>query len=98
MADNNEVQENSNVIDLIDEDGNTVPFEHLDTVRIENDDYIICIPYDDSEEEVTEIAMFKIDKDAESEDCLSQVVDDELAGRIYAEFKKRNTDKFDFED
>lgn len=95
---NDDIQENNNILELIDEDGNTVPFEHLDTVRIGGSDYIICIPYDDSEEEVTEIAMFKIDKDAESEDCLSQVVDESLAEKIYDEFKKRNADKFDFED
>lgn len=100
MADeikNNTSEENSNIIDLIDEEGNTIPFEHLDTVQIDGNDYIICIPYDDEEEEVTEIALFKIDKDADSEDCLSQVFDDALADRIYEEFKKRNRDKFDFE-
>lgn len=95
---NDELKNEGNILELIDEDGNTVPFEHLDTVRIGDNDYIICIPYDDSEEEVTEIAMFKIDKDAESEDCLSQVVDEDLAEQIYAEFKKRNADKFDFDD
>ncbi len=101
MADNkknDETLNENNVLELIDEDGNTVPFEHLDTVRINNNDYIICIPYDDDQEEVTEIAMFKIDKDVSSEDCLSQVVDEALAEKIYEEFKKRNADKFDFED
>lgn len=94
MAEN----QNENILELIDEDGNTVPFEHLDTVRIDDEDYIICIPYDDDEEEVTEIAMFKIDKDENSENCLSQVIDETLAEKIYDEFKKRNEDKFDFED
>ena len=91
-------EENPYVIDLIDyETGETVPFEHLDTVRLGDDDYIVCIPYDEEEEEVTEIAMFKIDKDENSEDCLSQVVDDDLADKIYVEFKKRNKDKFIFD-
>lgn len=89
---------NPHLIDLIDEDGNTVKFEHLDTVKVGGSEYIICIPFDDDEEEVTEIAIFKIDKDKNSEDCLSQVTDDELASRIYDEFKRRNLDKFDFED
>ena len=93
-SDNN----NQHLIDLIDEDGNTVTFEHLDTVKVGAGEYIICIPFDDDEEEVTEIAIFKIDKDKNSEDCLSQVTDDELASRIYDEFKRRNLDKFDFED
>lgn len=89
--------EESNILELIDEEGNTVPFEHLDTVQVDGMDYIICIPYDD-EDEVTEIAMFKIDKDANSEDCLSQVEDEDIAARVYDEFKRRNKDNFDFED
>ncbi len=92
-------EESPYVIELIDDDtGETVPFEHLDTVRIKEDDYIVCIPYDDEETEVTEVVMFKIDKDENSEDCLSQVVDEDLAEEIYGEFKKRNADKFDFAD
>ena len=94
---NNVNEESPYVIDLIDEDGNTVPFEHLDTVQVDGDDYIICIPYDDEQEVVTEVALFKIDKDAPAEDCLTQVTDDKLADRIYESFKKRNADKFDFE-
>lgn len=91
-------EENPYVIELIDDEtGESVPFEHLDTVRVGGDDYIVCIPYDEDEEEVTEIAMFKIDKDETSEDCLTQVTDDALAEKIYDEFKSRNADKFDFE-
>ena len=90
-------EENQNILELVAEAGNTVPVEHLDTVQIDGEDYIVCIPYNEEEEEVTEIVLFKIDKAAESEDCLSQVVDENLAERIYQEFKKRNADQFDFE-
>lgn len=98
MENNNVYEEEGNILELIDEDGNTVPFEHLDTVQIGSADYIVCIPYDEEEEEVTEIAMFKIDKDSNSEECLSQVDDEALAEKIYSEFKKRNENNFDFED
>ena len=33
-------EENQNILELVDEDGNTVPFEHLDTVQIDGEDYI----------------------------------------------------------
>lgn len=91
-------EESEQILELIDEDGNTVPFEHLDTVKLGDEEYIVCIPYDEDEDEVTEIVLFKIDKDAGSDDCLSQVIDDDLAAEIYEEFKKRNADNFDFED
>ncbi len=91
-------EQNPYIIELIDDETDEpVPFEYLDTVRIDNDDYIVCIPYDEDSVEVAEVVLFKIDKDENSEDCLSQVTDDELANQIYDEFKKRNADKFEFE-
>ena len=45
-----ELPENQHLVDLIDEDDNTVTFEHLDTVQYKGKDYVICIPYDDDEE------------------------------------------------
>ncbi len=92
-----EIPENEYLIDLIDEDGETVTFEHLDTVQYKNEDYVICIPYDEEEEEVTEIVIFSINKDKE-EDCLEQVENPEILSAVYEIFKERNSDMFEFED
>jgi len=92
-----ELPENPHLVDLIDEDGNTVTFEHLDTVRYQNQDYIICIPYDDEEEVVTEVVIFRIHKDKE-EDCLEQVEDTDILAAVYRMFQDRNADMFEFED
>lgn len=92
-----ELPENPHLIDLIDEDGKTVTFEHLDTVQYNDNDYVICIPYDDDEEVVTEVVIFKIRKDNE-DDCLEQVEDIELLDKVYDIFKERNGEMFDFED
>lgn len=92
-----ELPENPHLVDLIDEDGNTVTFEHLDTVRHKGEDYIVCIPYDDQEELVTEVVIFRIHKEKE-EDCLEQVEDPALLGTVYDLFRERNSDLFDFED
>ena len=92
-----EIQENSHLIDLIDEDGHEVTFEHLDTVQHQNQDYVVCIPYDDEEEEVTEVVIFHLNKDKE-EDCLTQVEDPALLAKVYDLFKERNSDLFSFED
>ncbi|MBQ4145075.1 MAG: DUF1292 domain-containing protein [Clostridia bacterium] len=92
-----ELPENPHLIDLIDEDGETVTFEHLDTVQYKDNDYVICIPFDDDEEVVTEVVIFKIRKDNE-DDCLEQVEDIELLDKVYDIFKERNGEMFDFED
>ena len=92
-----ELPENEYLVDLIDEDGNTVTFEHLDTVQYQGKDYVICIPYDDEEEVVTEVVIFLIHKDKE-EDCLEQVEDPEILSAVYQLFQERNADLFDFQD
>lgn len=92
-----ELPENPHLIDLIDEDGKTVVFEHLDTVQFKGEDYVICIPYDDDEEVVTEVVIFRIDKEKE-EDCLVQEEDETILSQVYDLFKDRNEDLFDFED
>lgn len=89
--------ENPHLVDLIDEDGKTVTFEHLDTVQYKGKDYVVCIPYDDDEEVVTEVVIFMINKDKE-EDCLEQVEDMEIMSAVYEMFRERNADMFDFED
>ena len=60
-------------------------------------DYVICIPYDDDEEVVTEVVIFMINKDKE-EDCLEQVDSPEVMSAVYDIFKDRNSEMFDFED
>lgn len=92
-----ELPENPHLVDLIDEDGNTVTFEHLDTVQYKGKDYVICIPYDDDEEVVTEVVIFLINKDKE-DDCLEQVENPEILSAVYEIFKERNREMFDFED
>ncbi|MBQ2614800.1 MAG: DUF1292 domain-containing protein [Clostridia bacterium] len=92
-----ELPENEYLVDLIDEDGNTVTFEHLDTVQYQGNDYVICIPYDEDEEVVTEVVIFQIHKDKE-EDCLEQVEDGEILSAVYRLFQDRNADLFEFED
>lgn len=91
------MSENPYLIDLFDEDGNKTVFEHLDTVKYKDDEYVICIPYDDEEDEVTEVVIFLIDEDEQGEEILSQVFEPEILSAVYELFKDRNADQFEFE-
>lgn len=93
-----ELPENPHLIDLFDEDGNKTVFEHLDTVQYKDEEYVICIPYDDDEEEVTEIVMFKIGEDENGEGILSQVTEPDTLSEVYEIFRERNADMFEFDD
>ena len=61
--------EDNFLVDLFDDEGNKQTFEHLDTVQVNGDDYVICIPYKEEEDdEVDEVIILKIDgvQDGES--------------------------------
>lgn len=92
-----ELPENEYLIDLYDEDGNKKVFEHLDTVLYKNDEYVICIPYDEEESEVSEIVIFRTVEDENGESALEQVLESDILSAVYDVFRDRNADKFDFQ-
>lgn len=92
-----ELPENEYLIDLYDEDGNKKVFEHLDTVLYKTDEYVICIPYDEEESEVSEIVIFRTVEDENGESALEQVLESDILSAVYDVFRDRNADKFDFQ-
>lgn len=87
------------LIDLFDEDGNQKTFEHLDTVKVGDCDYVICIPYKEEDDgETDEVVILKIDTDENGESILVPEEDLEILDRAYEQFKDRNFDLFEFED
>ncbi len=99
--DNMENVENEDnfLVDLFDDEGNKQTFEHLDTVQVNGDDYVICIPYKEEEDdEVDEVIILKIDGVQDGESVLVPEEDLEILDKAYELFKERNADLFDFED
>ena len=92
-----ELPENPYLIDLFDQDGNKTVFEHLDTVLYKDNEYVICIPYDEEEEEVSEIVILKASEDEDGEPGLEQITEPSVMSAVYDIFRDRNADKFDFE-
>lgn len=92
-----ELPENEYLIDLYDEDGTKKVFEHLDTVLYKNNEYVICIPYDEEESEVSEIVIFRTVEDKDGESALEQVLESDVLSAVYDVFRDRNADKFDFQ-
>ena len=99
--DNMENVENEDnfLVDLFDDEGNKQTFEHLDTVQVNGDDYVICIPYKEEEDdEVDEVIILKIDGVQDGESVLVPEEDLEILDKAYELFKERNAELFDFED
>lgn len=98
MAENFE-NENEFLVDLYDDEGNKQTVEHLDTVQIDGQDYVICIPHKEEEDdEVDEVFILRMVTREDGTYELAYEEDLEILDKVYEEFKERNADLFDFED
>ena len=72
--------EETQIIETIDEEGNTINFELYDIVEVEGREYALLLPTEAEEGEDDEIVLMRLTKDGE--DYLFETIDDE------AEFDK----------
>ena len=80
-----------------DEDGNVLRFQFLELVTVDETPYAVLMPEDDPDGElgVVIVEVVDIGKDTEHYDA---VTDDALNDRIFEQFRKEFSDKYDFED
>ena len=70
-------------VKLIDEDGNEVEFEHIDTVEYEGVTYLAFIPAELSVEEDAEVVIMQVVTDENGEELLEGVEDDDIADAVF---------------
>ena len=70
-------------VTLIDEDGNEVEFEHIDTVEYEGVTYLAFIPAELSVEEDAEVVIMQVVTDENGEERLEGVEDDDIADAVF---------------
>lgn len=96
----NEDEELNNIIVLNDEGGKEVPFEFLDVIDYQGEEYVVLLPVEeDADDAAGEVVILKIE-DTESEDEESYVsVDDEhTLNAVFELFKEKFKDEFNFID
>ena len=96
-----ENEELDNIIVLNDEQGNEVKFEFLDLVELEEEEYVVLLPVsEEGEEDEGEVVILKLedtDEDAEEESYVG-VEDEEILNNVFAIFKEKYKDEFNFVD
>ena len=70
-------------VTLIDEDGNEVEFEHIDTVEYEGVTYLAFIPAELSVEDDAEVVIMQVVTDENGEELLEGVEDDDIADAVF---------------
>lgn len=85
---NNELDmERDNIVELVDEDGNEVDFEHLMTLEHEGKQYVLLVPIepmDDVGED--EVVILQIDTDEAGNDIYATVEDDEILDDVFEKY------------
>lgn len=93
-------EERDDILVLVDEKGEEVKFEYLDTMEMNGSEYAILLPLeeDDEESETEEVVILKLDKDAEGEDSFVSVDDEKELQTVFEEFKKKVQEQYDFDE
>ena len=101
MNENFEGEELDNIVILNDEDGNEVKFEFLDLVELDEEEYVVLLPVsEDGEEDEGEVVILKLEdteEDSEEESYVG-VEDEEILNKVFAIFKEKYKDEFNFVD
>lgn len=101
MENNLDGEELDNIIVLNDEDGNEVKFEFLDLVELDDEEYVVLLPVsEEGEEDEGEVVILKLedtDEDSDEESYVG-VEDEEILNKVFAIFKEKYKDEFNFVD
>ncbi len=102
MEENFEGEELDNIVILNDEEGNEVPFEFLDLIELDGEEYVVLLPVEEEEaEDAGEVVILKVedtdDENAEEESYVS-IEDEEILNKVFEIFKEKFKDDFDFVD
>lgn len=94
-------EELDNIIVLNDENGEEVPFEFLDLIELEGEEYVVLLPVeeDETEDDAGEVVILKVeDSENEEEESYVSVDDEEVLNKVFAMFKEKFKDEFNFID
>lgn len=96
------------IIELTGEDGDTIKCEYLDTVLVDDSEYVVLLPVDEEghscdscdcgdDECGSEVIIMKIEKNGD-EEYLVPVEDDDELERAFEAFQEQIDEEYDEED
>lgn len=84
---NEEMEDNGSFITLTDDNGEDVSFEVLDLIEYKEREFVVLLPFEDTEDEVVILEVIA-GEDEETDEFIS-VEDESLLEEVFAEFLKR---------
>ncbi len=94
-------EERDDIVVLIDENGEEVEFEHIDTIEMNDNEYVVLAPLDedqDDDREEEEIIILKVEHNENGEDSFVTIEDDDELDEVFNEFQTRMEEEFGSDD
>lgn len=92
-------EEMDNIIELVDEEsGESVPFEHLDTIEMDGNTYFVLTEFFEEPAEENDVYIMTIVTDEQGEETLEIVEEQAIVMKVFEEFRERCDGEFDFLD
>jgi uncharacterized protein YrzB (UPF0473 family) len=83
----NRMENGNEIVELIDEEGKTVRFEHLMTVEHEGEKYVLLVTIDEVEDlDEDEVIILRIEEDENGDDAYVGVEDELLLETVFARY------------
>ena len=95
MDEKDMIQEEDSIVTFVDENGEEITFEFLDSIEYEGKEYLCLLPTEEGNNEVVILEVEPIDE--ENENYLA-VEDEKILDAVYAVFKDHYKDILTFED
>lgn len=89
--------ERDDIVILVDENGDEVEFEHIDTINMNDSEYVVLAPLEEDEDEDSEeeeVIILKVEHNEDGEDSFVTIDDDDELEEVFNEFQSRMEEEF----
>ena len=93
--------ERDDIVILVDENGDEVEFEHIDTIEMNGNEYVVLAPLEEEEsdeQDEEEVVILKIEHSEDGEDSFVTIEDDDELDDVFEEFQARMEEEFGSEE
>ena len=96
-------EERDDIVTLVDENGEEVEFELIDTVEMNGNEYVVLAPleedeYDETDEDDEEVIILKVEHNEDGEDSYVTVEDNDELDAVFEEFQAHMEEEFGSEE
>lgn len=92
--------ERDDIVVLVDENGEEVEFEHIDTVEMNGNEYVVLIPFSEDEDDdlEEEVVILRAEHSEDGDDTFVTIEDDDELEEVFSEFQSRLEEEFEDEE